>query len=219
MAWEDYANMRLKSRKKLLQKAVKGDREAQASLYSYTRQIASEVNKRLRELEKGGYDYGKSYNYLMNYLNTQLETNRMVQPWNLNGDYESMYWELEHAIPFLESKVTTRKGAKESELKRLATLQEYGILPENTSYRQSRNFLKFLGNEEFSDTIEMYGNSEKIIDMLYDAYKKKGKKGMEILKTAFTEFLAGRITFDTAMERVGIKVEDYNNKKYSMPNL
>lgn len=75
--------------------------------------------------------------------------------------------------------------------------------------RDQKEFLKFLGNEEISAAVDEYGDSEIIVEMLYDAYKKGGSNALKVMRGALTEFLGRRITFDDAMQRVGIKVEDY----------
>ena len=154
-------------------------------------------------------DYGSSYNNIQFFLNTEYNSNRMQTPKTLGYDPYEMMLQNEQGLKFLKSKVSTVKGARAAEKFRITRLQEMEVIPENFGYRKNKEFLRFLGTEEVSAAIDQYGTSDIVVKMLWDAYQKDTSNSISILRKAFAEYLAGRITFDTAMERSGIKVEDY----------
>lgn len=213
MSWQDYLNMSTKQRRNLTRKANRGDREAMASLKQYTREIKNEVNSRLAKLEKSNIAYGKVYNNVQFFTQTQYGSNRFKSPTALNYDALEMALQNDIGVKFLKSKSSTVSGVRSIESNRLNTLQENGILPDKISKKRQREFLQFLGNEEISASIDEYGNSEVIVEMFYDAYSKGGSRALTTIKTAMSEFLSNRITFDDAMGRVGIKIEDYMGRR------
>lgn len=209
MAWEDYLKMSTKQRRNLARKANRGDKAALSSLKQYTRDIKTEVNKRLKSLEKANLNYGKAYNNVMFFTQTQYDKNRLLSPTGLKNDPYDMQLQNEIGIKFLKSDLSTVRGSRDVEQKRLNSLKEKGALPNNISNKKAKEFLRFLGNEEISAAIDEYGDSEIVVEMMYDAYKNGGTSALSALKVSMTEFLSERITFDEAMERVGVKVEDY----------
>lgn len=215
MAWEDYRKMTKRQRRDLTRRAARGDKSAMRQVLSFTNEIKTEVNKRLRNLERAKADYGYAYNNLMFFLNTQYKENRLQSPKKLKYDVYDMMLQNEQGSKFLNSPMSTVRGVRVSETFRITTLQEHNIIPENFSYRKNREFLRFLGSEEISATIDQYGTSDKVVNMLWDAYSATDNKAdiIKIMQRAFTEFQAGIITFDEAMERAGIKVEDYYNQQ------
>lgn len=209
MAWEELRDMTKRQRRDLTRKAAKGDLLAYKQVLNFTNQIKTEVNSRLRKLERSKMDYGAPYNNLMFYLNTQQNSNRLQTPKKLGYDVYEMMLQNEQGLKFLRSSLSTVSGARLSEKMRIQKLQEYEVIPENFSYRQNKEFLRFLGSEEMSATIDQYGRSDVVVKMAWDAFKKNTGTGLAVLKRALTEYLAGQITFDEAMLRSGIKVEDY----------
>lgn len=210
MSWVDYLHMSTKQRRKLARDAARGDKDALASLSQYTRDIKKEANKRLAKLERAGADYGNTYNNLAFFLDTQYDSNRLQSPTQLGYDPWAMSQQNEVAAKFLERKSSTLEGMRSIERHRLEGLKNSGALPENLSHRKGKEFLRFLGNEEISAAIDEYGASEVVVEMMYDAYQEGGTNALRVLNTAMTEWLANRITFDDAMERVGVKVENYH---------
>lgn len=207
--WEEWRKMRQSSRTKLIFKAEHGDADAQRQLLIFSTAIKVETNKRLRGLQRRGLAYGKAYNNIMNYLNTELDSHRALSPKELKFDWYDISLQNNIASKFLSSYVSDPNQAREVENKRMNKLIELGIFDIKDSRRNMRKFLKFLGNEEVSASIDEYGSSDKVIEMFYDAYKGGGKSALKTLQLALLEFKAREITFDQAMERVGIKIEDY----------
>lgn len=213
MAWEELRDMTKRQRRNLTRKAARGDSESLRSLLTFTKEVKKEVNQRLLKLEKANMDYGSSYNNLMFFLNTEFNSNRMQTPKQLKYDAYDMMLQNEQGLKFLRSNVSTVAGARAAEKYRISRLQEMEVLPSDFNYRKSKDFLRFLGSEEVSAAIDQYGTSDIVVNMLWDAYKKDESGSTRIMKTALAEYLAGWITFDEAMERGGIKVEDYYSRR------
>lgn len=209
--WTDYLELGTKKQNKLARDAERGNIEAIRQLKQYTNEIKTEVNKRLRSLEQSGYDNSKQYNDLVYFTQTEYNSNRFQSPKSLEYDAYSMKLQNNIGIQFLKSNRSTVKGSKESDNYRLKRLQEMEVIPKNIGKRKATAFLKFLNNEEFTTSIDEYGKSDVVVDMVYDVYEKDGLNGLNILKRALAEHFANpkKVTFDEAMERVGIKVEDY----------
>lgn len=212
MSWRNYLDMSTKQRRALARKAVAGNKVATANLLDYTRSIKKEVNRRLASLEKAGLNYGSTYNNITFFLETEYDSHRMQSPTALDNDPLEMSRQNEIGAKFLERITSTVSGMREAENRRLKALQDLGAIPSDIKRNDAKKFIKFLGNEEISAAIDEYGESETIVEMMYDAYSKEGVKALDVMQTALTEFLSQEITFDDAMERVGIKVEDYYRK-------
>ena len=214
-SWQNYLELSTRQRRKLAIKAHRGDRGAQQALLSYTRSIKTEVNKRLLALEKSNLDYGKAYNNVQFFTQTQYRTRRFKSPSALDMDWYDMALQNDIGYKFLNTMTSTREGARLAEKHRMDRLKELDIVPTNIKRRQEKEFLRFLGDESISASIDEYGTSDVPVQMYYDVYKRDGTQGLNALKYAVTEHLAGKIGFDEAMERVGIKIEDYKTKKPS----
>lgn len=199
--------------------ATKGDREAQQLLFSINNEIAREVNKRLIGLEKTGYDYGIGWATAVNYTQVMYESNRFAYSKNMDDDYYQMSQQTQIGIKFLGSESSTVEGQKAIAERRIRKFREKGILDETVSDRRAKNFLKFLGNEEVSETIESYGRSETVIEMLWDAYQLKDNTKKKMLK-ALGEYLTvdektGRHLkdFKQTMEELQIDISKYSADK------
>ena len=199
--------------------ATKGDREAQRLLFSINNEVAREVNKRLIGLEKTGYDYGIGWATAVNYTQVMYESNRFAYSKNMDDDYYQMSQQTQIGIKFLGSESSTVEGQKAIAERRIRKFREKGILDETVSDRRAKNFLKFLGNEEVSETIESYGRSETVIEMLWDAYQLKDNSKKKMLK-ALGEYLTvdektGRHLkdFKQTMEELKIDISKYSADK------
>lgn len=213
-SWEEFANEKAHIRRRLYNKAINGDLDAQRQVLEMTRDLKSIGNKRLRSLERGNMAYGAVYNRIMNFLDTQFNTNRFQSATSLKNDMDDLVLQLEHGLKFINNKLSVKENFKKQEQHRIERLHELDILPEDFSYRKSKDFLTFLGNEEATQTIDEYGTSEIIVDMIWGAYKKGGTKALNILQRSLAEYLDrdNKTTFNEAFERVGIKIEDYYAK-------
>ena len=199
--------------------ATKGDREAQRLLFSINNEVAREVNKRLIGLEKTGYDYGIGWATAVNYTQVMYESNRFAYSKNMDDDYYQMSQQTQIGIKFLGSESSTVEGQKAIAERRIRKFREKGILDETVSDRRAKNFLKFLGNEEVSETIESYGHSETVIEMFWDAYQLKDNTKKKMLK-ALEEYLTvdektGRHLkdFKQTMEELKIDISKYSADK------
>lgn len=202
----------IKEIKGLQRSAVKGDREAQRLLYSFTNEIAKEVNKRLIGLEKSQYDYGQGWATAVNYTQVMYESNRFAYAKNMNNDWYEMGLQSQIGVKFLGYESSTIEGQKAIEERRFRKFKEKGIFDETVTKRKCKNFLRFLGNEETEQVIEAYGNSSTVIEMLWDAYQKKENTRAKMIK-AFDEFNAGVYDFDETMRRLKIDITEYPRQK------
>lgn len=219
MEWSDYASMTRVQRTQLYRRASQGSVIARRQFYALSALLKKEANKRMYRLERANLDYGKNYNFISYFLQTQHDTNRVPSAKQLNYDLGEMFTLNEVVLRFLNNKSSIVKNARSSEWHRIQTLKEHQILPESFDRKKNVDFLKFLGNEEVSGTMDEYGTSDVIVEMLYDAYQKNGAEIFPILKRALNEFLANRKTFDEAMEEAGINVEDYEYMRSKRNNL
>lgn len=213
-SWEEFANEKAHIRRRLYNRAVNGDLDAQRQVLEMTRDLKSIGNERLRSLERGNMAYGPVYNRVMNFLDTQFNTNRFKSATALKNDMDDLVLQLEHGLKFINNTLSIKENLRKQEQHRIEKLQELNVIPEDFSYRKSKEFLTFLGNEETTQTIDEYGTSDIIVDMIWGAYQKGGTKALNILQRGLAEYLDrdNKTTFNEAFERVGIKVEDYYAK-------
>mgnify|MGYP007038494747 CR=1 FL=1 len=204
--------MDIKDLRRLQRKAKEGDRASIDALISVTNAIAGNVNKRMRALEQARYDYG-AYGIVEHFTGTQYGTNRFKTANALQKDIDDMVLQSQIGMKFLKERGSDVVYMEEQERKRIATFIERGVFPENISIRQARNFLRFLGREESQEFKDAYGNSDTVVEMMYDAYTKRNNS-REKMSRAFSEYLARRgrddtVTFAETMERLGIDIADY----------
>lgn len=218
-SWEEFSKERANIRRRLYNKAVNGDLDAQRQVLRLTREIKSIGNERLRNLERGNVAYGTVYNRIMHFLNTQFDSNRFQSATALDYDMEELTLQLEHGIKFIGNTLSIAKNVRAQERHRIERLKELEVLPESFTYRRGKEFLTFLGNEEVTQTIDEYGTSEIIVEMIWGAYQKGGVKSLRILQRGLAEYLDNKITFNEAFEKVGLKVEDYYRKRGVNKNI
>lgn len=223
---EAWYNMKRSDATKLTRKAVRGNREAQAELLRFSWAISTEANKRISALQSADKAYGGGYNRVMHFLDIEYDELTMGDrarpdmarsPIDLKLDWYAMRLQNDQLSYWLTKDVSTVEGQVTREKHRLTRLQELGIISEEADYRESEDFLRWLGNEEISAALDEYGSSEVLVDAFYDLYKERGKSGLHLLSTAFLEYHSRKVTdsplaFDSAMERAGVKIEDYINK-------
>lgn len=200
----------MKYYRKLFRKASRGNKAALNELSAANDIIAKQVNKNLRQLERKGFDYGAAYNNAQYFTNSEYNSKRFQLSKKLNYDEIDMLTQIEQGIKFLNYKSSTVEGQQEILDKKTERFIELEIFPEDISKRTAKSFIKFLGNEETKEVAEEYGMSGVALEMLYDAFQKRGNT-KDSLKRAFIEFLArrntrNRQTFDELMQQIGINV-------------
>ena len=175
-----------------------------------TSDLKVEVNKRLRQLKKSNLDYGSTYNNIMFFTGIMYGSNRLLSPNELANNIEDMMEQNEHAMKFLKSGWSDVKKAREQEQHRVDRLKELNKLPSSFKRRGNVEFLRWLGSEEVTAAIDVFGRSDIIVDLGYDIFKNEGREGLSTLSMAIAEFLDNkRIGFDEAMRRRGINIEKY----------
>lgn len=204
--------MDMKDLRRLQRKAKDGDRASMEALISVTNAIAGNVNKRMRALEQAGYNYG-AYGIVEHFTDAQYGTNRFKTANSLKRDIDDMVLQSQIGLKFLKERGSEVAYMDEQERGRITKFIEKGIFPENVSIRQARNFLRFLGREESQEFKDAYGNSDTVVEMMYDAYTKKNNS-REKMRRAYAEYLSTRgrddaVTFAETMERLGIDIADY----------
>lgn len=229
----EYNSLKRKDITKLTRDAAKGDYYARSKMLRYSWAISTESNKRIAALEAANKAYGGRYNRYMYFLETEHEALGLSQdipptkartPVELKLDWYAMRLQNDQAVHWLSTDVSTVEGQVSREKHRLERLRELEIVDMDTSYREAEEFLRWLGNEESSAAIDEWGSSEQAVEAFYDIYKEQGIRGLDIISKQFLEFKAYRQssysdrrryfsnapkTFDEAMERAGIKIEDY----------
>lgn len=225
MSWQDYINMSKRQRRALLRKANRGDESATADLRSYTNQIRTEVNRRLYQLERAGRDYGKAYNYVAGFTQTEYRDFRFKGASKLRNDFDLMYEQNEVGLKFLNTQESTPSGMRRAEKHRIQRLRELEALPKGFTARKEEEFLKFLGSEEVAEAIDEYGTSDVLVEAMYDAYTDKrsgGTNALNLIQENLLRFLGTKslddanpkkLTFDQALERAGINIEKYKNRR------
>lgn len=204
--------MDMKDLRRLQRKAKEGDRASMDALISVTNAIAGNVNKRMRALEQSGYDYG-AYGIVEHFTDAQYGTNRFKTVNALKKDIDDMVLQSQIGLKFLKERGSEVAYMNEQEQQRISKFIEKGVFPENISIRQAKNFLRFLGKEESQEFKDAYGNSDTVVEMMFDAYVKKDNS-RDKMSRAFSEYLATRgrddtVTFAETMERLGIDIADY----------
>lgn len=205
----------IKDVKKLQIHALRGEAEAQASLAALNDEIAREVNKRLRQLERRGYDYG-GYNTPIHFTNTMYDSNRFAYSKNMDDDYMLMSTQTQIGIKFLGFESSTVEGQRAIEERRRQSFINMEIIDENYSQRKFKGFLRFLGNEESSAFIESWSDSEKMVDMLFTAYNKHRMSKPQMLAKLREYLDPNRTDVDlrATMKSMGVNIDDFRTFKW-----
>lgn len=199
-----------KRQRRALARRASRDKKFYEEYRKLTFDLKVEVNKRLRQLKKSNLDYGVAYNNIMFFTDTMYGTSRLLSPNELGNNIEDMMEQNEHAMKFLKSGWSDVGKAREQEQHRIERLQELNKLPSSFKRRGSVEFLRWLGSEEVTAAIDVFGRSDIIVDLGYDIFKNEGREGLSTLSMAIAEFLDNKkIGFDEAMRRRGINIEKY----------
>lgn len=214
--WDEYNVGELR---RITRRAIKGDEDAQRVLTLINDKSKVEVNRRLRALERGNWDY-YAYTSITNFTETMYGTTRLKSTKELDYDWENVMLQIKQAKHFMSLKSSTVAGQREIVERRRATMIEEGIITKSTSLRKVKNFLRWLSQDVGSEIMELYGTSGTNMKMLFVAYDKAKNKGN--LARIFTKFLAETKetrfdleTFEKMMRKAGVHVEDYFKNKYS----
>lgn len=200
--------------RRLYYKASAGDIEALGKLSAFNDIMVKEINKELRMLERKGFDYGTAYNNATYFTEYEYGSKRFKTSKSLKNNAIDILTQMEQMVKFKSYKSSSVEGQQDILKNKSVSLKEQGIVPENISDRTMKSFIKFLGNEETRTIIDEYGESDKVIEMIFDAFKSR-KNTIAGMKKAFTEYMGRRYTetplgFDAMMRRIGINV--FSNK-------
>lgn len=232
MVIDQYSSMSRKEITKLTREAVRGNRYARSKMLQFSWAISTETNKRIDALQKVDKAYGGRYNRLMYFLEIEHENldlsqsinpNKARTPVQLKLDYYAMRLQNDQAIHWLSTDVSTVEGQISREKHRLAKLHELEIIPSDMDYQESEEFLRWLGSEEGTGAIDEFGTSDQAVLAFWHRYEQEGKAALDLISKSYAEYKANKQsiaegtgaipnyprTFDEAMERAGIKIEDY----------
>lgn len=226
--WREYMDMDRRKRNSLERRALEGKGNALEEFQRMSRSIRRTANERLRELEKAGLDYGPAYNNFVYYLQSEFDgRTRIPTPRQMDNDIREIRWLNDYAVKFLKSPNSTVKGMERSNRFRVERLIDYEILSgefvdesgktREATWRDYEDFLRFLGSEEVSSAIDEYGESDIVVDIMWDYWNQFDAKNrgdnLVLMKKALAQYLDGTVDFATAMRRVGVKIENYRSRR------
>lgn len=215
-----WVDMRFSDRQRLRNSALSDDPIAKEKLFDIADSLKAEVNARVRELQKHGFNYIKRFKEIENWADTFGYKPRMLSAKELDYNIDDIFTQMEMSYDFLHDPTTIYRVAKRQEEQRFeAFMEHYAGEGDNWTLRSFRKFMRFLGSEETLAVIEAHGGSEMVIDMFYDIYNKSNNKksSLAIMSRLITEFKAeGKQPYefdDKLKESFGIDV-DYYRAKY-----
>lgn len=175
--------------------------------------IRVETNKRLRDLEKKGFDYGRTYNNLMRYLEIEQDMKRIPFMKEVGNDIDELMTINEQARKFLKSnysKVLFREAQLSKRIEYFDTEEKYQDMMKGWRKKEKKEFIRWLSNEEVSFAMDEYGTSDETLIILADAFHESYHQtnGIRTLSRAMLEFNAGEISFDEAMKQVGVNISE-----------
>lgn len=175
--------------------------------------IRVETNKRLRALEKKGFDYGRTYNNLMRYLEIEQDKKRIPFMKEVGYDIDELMTINEQARKFLKSnysKLPYREAQLNRRIEYFDTEEKYQGMMKGWRKKEKKEFIRWLSNEEASFAMDEYGTSDETLIILADAFHSSYHQtnGIKTLTRAMMEFNAGEISFNEAMAQVGVNIED-----------
>lgn len=193
-------------------RAKKGGMEEQIFLSSAFIDFRESINRSLKGLEKGNYTYSHAYRFMSQFLINEFEDAQYVPTLNeMNNDWQAIARTLSHMVKFKTFKDSTPERMREIEKRRLETIRSWEFMPDDISDRRLKNFLRFLSSEETKQLIDLYGNSEEIIEVIYEAYTKRSNSKIK-MKRAFMEFMNEynndpyhNVDINSAFEKLGIR--------------
>lgn len=220
-----WLTMTQREREELYVKAF-DDTESRSLFNKMYTSIRMETNKRLRDLERTHYDYGKAYDYFVRYLQIEQDTNKVPYLSNIKYNIDDMMTIMNESRKFLKSKRSKWEFRDAETTRRIAHFDshpEYSEMWKDWSRKKKREFLKWLGTEQASFSMDEYGTSDSTIVIFAEAFNesKKTTNGMKILNQALDEFNGGQITFNDAMKEVGVNIANdlkrsWHNEKRSI---
>lgn len=188
------------------------DKRSRSLFNKMSTSLRIEANKRLRELETHGYDYGKAYNNLVRYLEIEQDMKRVPFLSEVKYDLDELMTINEQVRKFLKSKYSKleyREKRLRERIEHFDSDEHYKEMWKDWSFKKKKDFLKWLGTEQASFAMDEYGTSDETIIILADAFQEASKKtnGIKVLNQAMDEFNSGDISFNEAMNMVGVSIE------------
>lgn len=170
-------------------RARKGGVEEQNFLVNAFLDYRDSVNKDIRGLRREDYTYSRGYKFINQFIMNEFEDTSVIPTLNeFNEDWESIARTVAHMVKFKESKEHSVEQMEDIERRRMDTLRSKGFIPDDFSDRRLKNFMRFLGREESREIIDLFGNSDTMIDFIFEAYNKRSNSRSKMAK-AFAEFL------------------------------
>lgn len=184
----------------LTSRAQRGDGSALRQLRQINRQLARRANTRLRRLEQENLDY-YAYDRAQAFINEKTNNNRFTTSSRIleePSDYRTQILEL---VTFLESESSTVRGQRAIQNRRVESFRENGV---NIPAGAEQMFNDFLSTGLF-DELKDYVDSDQVA---YDFGRIVENKDISFqrIDEEFTKVLEGQITYDIALENLGVPI-------------
>lgn len=171
-------------------RASKGGVEEQVFLANAFIDYRDSVNRSIKGLRKEGYTYSHGYKFINNFILNEYEDRDLIPTLSEFGeDWRAIANAVNHMVKFREYKGSTVEEMRDIEKRRMDTIREKGLVPEDISDRRLKNFMRFLGWEESREIIDHYGDSNELIEIIWEAYDKRGNSRNKMAKV-FAEYLS-----------------------------
>ena len=170
--------------------ATQGSVDSYEYLQRENRRLAKLANRRLRDLEKAGYDmfaYDRAFTYLRNHDRTRFSL--QLAP---STDWRGMVTQLSELITFVNAKTSTVAGARTTLNAKIDKISEYT----GTIYTDQQRIQlgRLLGSDSVSSLLrEVKGGSEEVLDFLEEAAFKdsNANDNIDAIKSIIDKHLAG----------------------------
>ena len=170
--------------------ATQGSVDSYEYLQRENRRLAKLANRRLRELEKAGYDmfaYDRAFTYLRNH-----DLRRFSLQLAPSTDWRGMVTQLSELITFVNAKTSTVAGARATLNAKIDKISEYT----GTIYTDQQRIQlgRLLGSDSVSSLLrEVKGGSEEVLDFLEEAAFKdsNANDNIDAIKSIIDKHLAG----------------------------
>ena len=170
--------------------ATQGSVDSYEYLQRENRRLAKLANRRLRDLEKAGYDmfaYDRAFTYLRNH-----DLRRFSMQLAPSTDWRGMVTQLSELITFVNAKTSTVAGARATLNAKIDKISEYT----GTTYTDQQRIQlgRLLGSDSVSSLLrEVKGGSEEVLDFLEEAAFKdsNANDNIDAIKSIIDKHLAG----------------------------
>lgn len=185
--------------RRLITRAKKGDENALQQLLTYNSKVAKRANQRLARLERAGLDK-YSYDRATAYTQQEYGGNRFTTDRKRLKNIEDLEAQLLEVETFLKSQTSTVSGHAKIRAQRLRQFRDIGF---DIPVEEEDAFLEFIIGETFQ-ILKQYVPSDQILEDFATAYGSG--YSLKYINEQFTKVVDGEITYDVALENIGIEI-------------